>query len=247
MTALLRAELIKLRTTRSFAATAGIAAGLSTVLVVLATTLAEPSKESVLVDVFDSPLGSLFILVLASAAISGEWRHRTITSSLLAAPDRTRFLAATTLAFAVAGIVLSLVTSIAVAAVGYAVLALRDLPVADFGEVADLAVRNAVIAALFGALAVGLGALVRNQVVAVVGVIAAMLMIGPVVTGLFPEAAPYDPFSGLPTSIQGLSPEIVGLGEVDLLPALPAVLLMLGWIGVAFAAAAVLLRRRDLI
>ena len=46
---------------------------------------------------------SLFILLLGVMGIAGEWRHRTITSSLLAAPDRLRFLAAKTLAFAAAG------------------------------------------------------------------------------------------------------------------------------------------------
>ena len=53
-----------------------------------------------LVDVFTSDTSSLFILILAIVGITGEWRHRTITSSLLAAPDRVRFLAAKTLAFA---------------------------------------------------------------------------------------------------------------------------------------------------
>ena len=51
-------------------------------------------------------------MILAIVGITGEWRHRTITSSLLAAPDRIRFLAAKTLAFAAAGAVLSLSISI---------------------------------------------------------------------------------------------------------------------------------------
>ena len=54
-------------------------------------------------EVFASDTSSLFILMLAIVGITGEWRHRTITSSLLAAPDRLRFLAAKTLAFAAAG------------------------------------------------------------------------------------------------------------------------------------------------
>ena len=60
--------------------------------------------------------------MLAIVGITGEWRHRTITSSLLAAPDRLRFLAAKTLAFAAAGMVLSLTISISVAIVGMAIL-----------------------------------------------------------------------------------------------------------------------------
>ena len=71
-----------------------------------------------LTDVFTSDTSGLFILILAIVGISGEWRHRTITSSLLAAPDRLRFLAAKTLAFAAAGLVLSLLISLSIAIVG---------------------------------------------------------------------------------------------------------------------------------
>lgn len=247
MTALLKAELIKLRTTRTFIALAGVAVGLSLLLAVLVSVLTEPTEDSVLVDVFASDLSSLFILLLAIVGISGEWRHRTITSSLLAAPDRRRFLAAKTLAFAAAGAALSLLISLAVDTAGFAILTFRDLPVADAGDLLSLAARNALVAALLGAFGVGLGGLVRNQVVAVVGVLVAVLAIEPLVTGLVPAVVPYGPFSGLPTAIQGLPPGDVGLGDdVDLLPVLPAALLMLAWIAAAFAPAALLLRRRDL-
>ena len=84
----------------------------------LVSLLPEPTQESVLTDVFTADTSSLFILVLAVVGITGEWRHRTITSSLLAAPDRLRFLAAKTLAFAAAGLVLSLAISVAIAIVG---------------------------------------------------------------------------------------------------------------------------------
>jgi hypothetical protein len=49
---LLRAELIKLRTTRTFYALAGVAIGLSMLLTVLIAVLEEPTQESVLGDVF---------------------------------------------------------------------------------------------------------------------------------------------------------------------------------------------------
>ena len=118
MTALLRAELLKLRTTRTFAAIAAVAVGTSVLIAALVALLTEPTEDSVLVDVFASDTSSFFILVLAVVGISGEWRHRTITSSLLAAPDRRRFLAAKTIAFATAGLVLSLLIAVAVAVAG---------------------------------------------------------------------------------------------------------------------------------
>ena len=246
MTALLQAELIKLRTTRTFLALAGVAVGTSLLLTVLVSLLTEPTAASVLSDVFTSDTTGLFILILAVVGISGEWRHRTITSSLLAAPDRLRFLAAKTVAFAAAGLALSLAISIVVAIVGYAILSARDLPTPAIGELAGQIWRNGIVAMLLGALGVGLGALVRNQVVAIVGVLVIVLVVEPLLLALEPDVGRWGPFT-LPNAVAGISEEDIGLEEgVDLpSPGLAAVA-MLAWIGAFYAAGAALLRRRDL-
>ena len=92
MTALLRAELLKLRTTRTFVVLAGLAAGLSMLLAGLSAGLADENTDKIVTEVFATDLSSVFVLILAIVGITGEWRHRTITSSLLAEPDRVRFL-----------------------------------------------------------------------------------------------------------------------------------------------------------
>ena len=171
MTALLRAELIKLRTTRTFLALTGVALGTSLLIAVLVSLLSEPTQESVLTDVFTADTSGLFIVILAIVGITGEWRHRTITSSLLAAPNRLRFLVAKTLAFAAAGLVLSLLISITIAIVGMIILSARDLPTPELGELVGQIIRNAEVAALLGAFGLALGTLVRNQPVAIVGVL----------------------------------------------------------------------------
>src|SRR3954454_19781669 len=168
MTRLLSAELIKLRTTRTFYALAGVAIGISLLITILSASISEPSKDTVLSDVFQNDTSSLFIMMLAIVGITGEWRHRTITSSLLAAPDRIRFLAAKALAFAAAGALLSLAISIAVAIAGYAILGARDLPTPPLGDVIEQFIRNAGVAALLGAFGVGVGSLIRNQPTAIV-------------------------------------------------------------------------------
>lgn len=245
MNALLRAELIKLRTTRTFAGLAGAAVAISLLITVLVALLTEPTEESVLVDVFTSDLSGFFIFLLAIIGITGEWRHRTITSSLLAAPDRLRFLAAKTLAFAAAGAVLSVLISVAVAIAGTVVLSLRDLPLPEAGELIAQLGRNAVVAALTGALAVGLGALLRNQVVAVVGLLLLGLLIEPTVAALAPEVGRFGPFTALPTAVADIPAEAAGLDEVDLLAPALAALTMLAWIGAAFIAGYGMLRGRD--
>ena len=246
MSALLKAELIKLRTTRTFVANVAVALFISLLLTVLISALTEPSQEDVLTDVFLSDTSGLFILILAIIGITGEWRHRTITSSLLAEPDRLRFLAAKVLAFAVAGMVLSVVVSIGITIAGFAVLGLRGLPTPDAGELLSLYARNALVAALLGAFGVGIGALVRNQAIAIVGILVFAFAVEPALVALVPDVGRFTPISGLPTAITNVDPEATGVGDLDVLDPLPAVGAMLAWIGVLYAAGATLLQRRDL-
>lgn len=245
MTRLLHSELIKLRTTRTFGALAGVAVATSLLIAILTALLSEPTKDSVIGDVYNSDTSSLFILILAIVGISGEWRHRTITSSLLAAPHRTRFLAAKTLAFAAAGVLLSLAISLTVAAVATVILSSRDLPLPELGELIAQIGRNAIVAALLGALGVGVGAVVRNQPTAIVAVLFLSFVLEPVLIGVIPEYARFGPFVGLPLGVQDIEGGTFGFDELDVLSTSAASLAMLAWIGAFFAAAAVLLTRRD--
>jgi ABC-2 type transport system permease protein len=247
MTALLRAELIKLRTTRTFLALTGVAVFTSLLICVLVSLLSEPTQQSVLTDVFTSDTSALFIVILAIVGITGEWRHRTITSSLLAAPDRLRFLAAKTLAFAAGGVILSLAISIAVAIVGMIILSARDLPTPTLGDLIGQIIRNAEVAGLLGAFGLALGTLVRNQPVAIVAVLVLGFVIEPTLVALVPDVGRFAPFSALSGSIQEIPATDVGFDKgVDLLPRGVAVLAMLAWIAVPFTAGAILLKRRDL-
>ena len=179
--------------------------------------------------------------------ITGEWRHRTITSSLLAAPDRLRFLAAKTLAFAAAGVVLSLLIVVAVAIAGFAILTIRDLPTPDLGEWIVQVLRNAMVAALWGGLGVaprraraqpgrGRGGRARAH-------LRGRLRGHRARARAWAATAPSAP---CPTAVAGLPaggrrhPR-----DVDLLPGGLAALAMLAWIGALFAIGAILLIRRD--
>jgi ABC-type transport system involved in multi-copper enzyme maturation permease subunit len=244
---LLQAELLKLRTTRTFVALTGLAVGSSVLIAVLVAILTDPTRDSVLVDVYASDTSSFLILVLAVVGISGEWRHRTITSSLLAAPDRLRFLTAKTIAFATAGLVLSLVVAATVSLGGTVVLLIRDLPLPGLSELLGQIGRNAALAALLGAFGVAIGALVRNQIAAVVSLLVLSFVVEPLVQALAPHVGRYGPLGALSVSAAGLPAESAGIPDnIDLVGVLPAMGLLLLWIGGAFALAILLLERRDL-
>jgi ABC-type transport system involved in multi-copper enzyme maturation permease subunit len=246
MKALLRAELIKLRTTRTFIALSGVAVATSALIAGLTALLSEPTEQSVLFDVFASDTSSLFIMILAIIGITGEWRHRTISGALLAAPDRIRFLLAKTLAFTAAGVLLSVSISVGVAILAYTILEARDLPVPETGEVLGLIGRNALVAALLGALGVGVGAVVRNQVASVVAVLVLGFAIEPALLAFAPEVARFGPVSALPMGLADIPESSLGL-DGELLTPWSAALAMLAWVGAAVAAGAVLLRRRDVL
>jgi ABC-2 type transport system permease protein len=245
MTDLLRAELLKLRTTRTFVGLTGVAVGTSLIIALLVSILTEPTRDSVIADVYASDTSSFFILLLGAIGISGEWRHRTITSSLLAAPHRVRLLGAKTIAYAAAGVVMSLAIAASVAVTATTVLAVRGLPLPVVGDLLGQIGRNAILAALLGAFGVAIGGLIRSQIVAVVALLALGFVAEPLVFALAPEVGRFGPLGALANAVAGL-PENMGDDADVLLGVGPAIAAMLAWIAATFALAAVLLVRRDL-
>jgi ABC-2 type transport system permease protein len=243
--ALLRAELIKLRTTRTFVVLTAAALAISLLVVVLTATLQDEWTEDDARDLFTADFTGLFILLLGVMGMAGEWRHRTITSTVLAAPRRLRLLSAKTISYAVAGIAISLIVTVTIMAIGTLILSARDLPTAGLGDLADLLWRNLVVAAYLGALGVCIGGLIRNQIVAIVGLLLMTFAIEPALIGLASEVGKFGPTLGAPNGFIGLE-DVFGEGEEQLTPAV-ALLVMIGWVGLAFAAAAARLERRDLV
>ena len=245
MKALLRAELIKLRTTRTFVVLTAATLAISLLVVVLTTTIQDEWTEDDARDLFTSDFTGLFILLLGVMGMAGEWRHRTITSTVLAAPRRLRLLSAKTISYAVAGIAISLIVTVTIMAIGTLILSARDLPTAGLGDLADVLWRNLVVAAYLGAFGVCIGGLIRNQIVAIVGLLLLMFAIEPAVLGLAPEVGKFGPTLAAPNGFIGLE-DVFGEGDEQLTPAV-ALLVMIGWVGLAFAAAAARLERRDLV
>src|SRR2546421_657824 len=75
----------------------------------------------------------------------------------------------TTLAYAASGLLVSVVTTTTVLTVSTIILSSRGDELLSLAPMLDVLWRSALVAALLGALSVCLGALVRNQTVAVAG------------------------------------------------------------------------------
>ena len=236
MTRLLQAELLKLRTTRTFAALVGTAAALSLVLITVAASMGVDNDPRAL---FSGDFTSFFILLLGAIAMTGEWRHRTITSSVLAAPDRVRLLTAKAVSYSVAGVVLSLVVTASIMLVGTLILSSRGEQTLDLTGLLDVLWRNLAVAALLGPLGVCVGAVLRNQIVTVVGLIIIAAALEPALLENAPEVGRFGPLLGAPAGL------LAG-ADAELLAPVAAAAVCIAWASGAFAAAAALLRGRDL-
>lgn len=245
MTRLLHAELLKLRTTRTFVALAGCAVASSLLLVILTTSLGTVD-EAAFRDLLASNPGATFILLMGVIGITGEWRHRTIASSVLAAPDRVRLLAAKTIAYAIAGVVVSLVVTTSIMLAGTLILSGRGEATLALIDLAEVLWRSLAVGALLGALGVGVGALLRNQIVAVTALLILGLVLEPTLVGLVPEVGRFGPTVGAPSGILDIAVDR-GNGPAALLAPGLAAAVSIAWASATFASAAALLRRRDLV
>ena len=245
MTRLVAAELFKLRTTRTFAAMVGATFALLLLLVVLSLALSDSfnTRNDVRSLLSSASLSGLFMLVLGVVAGAGEYRHGTIASTLLVTPDRLRAVTAQTLGVGAAGLVVGLASALVCAAIGLPWLASKDAATLPTGDLVALFLGCAVYTGLAAAFGVALGALMRNQVAAVVLVLVFIFVIDPAVASLVDSYSQFS-LSGLATAISGGSPDDAP-GD-DLLPPGVAGLVWAAYTGALAVAAAVLTARRDI-
>jgi ABC-2 type transport system permease protein len=245
VTQVIGSELLKLRTTRTFYGLAGAALALVMLAVVLPLALNDDftTEDDVRSVLSTAGASGLMMLILGVVASAGEYRHGTIAWTLLVTPDRLRVAAGQAVACALAGAAIASVAALFTAAVALPWLGARDAPSLSGGEVLGIFAGGILYGALAGAFGAGLGALLRNQTLAVVLVLVFLFVVDPTLIALVDG---YDKFSlgGLQTSITGGAEEDFG-GE-DLLPFGVATLIWVGYTAVLVGAAALLTSRRDI-
>jgi ABC-2 type transport system permease protein len=240
----LRAELLKLRSTRT---SLGLFAGMLG-LVVFAVVL---HAFSLTVDQVDGrtdqlsmvfgwgqALGALFAGLFGAMLITSEFRHGTIRSTFLVAPRRARVVAAKAGAGVLSGMAFGLVAQAVAAAVATWALAARGIGnQLDGGDYATLLLGALAGGALWAVGGLGVGALVRNQVPALVGICAWLLFIENLLVSNVPDAGRFAPGAAA-AAIAGRDPD-------DLLaPAVGALLLVVYTVGL-LAAGCLATERRD--
>jgi ABC-2 type transport system permease protein len=186
MIRLIRAEFTKLTTTRLIYGVAAAMAAFAVLAVVALMTTPDmegnpPLSADSLPMFVAAPVTLLSgaALLLGILGMAGEFRHQTITGTFLVTPDRGRVVAAKLVAYPLAGIALTLTILAFTAAVATGWLAAKGItPSLLHARVVGQVLLGAVLAAgLCGLVGVGVAALVRNQVAALVGVAVWVLLI----------------------------------------------------------------------
>jgi ABC-type transport system involved in multi-copper enzyme maturation permease subunit len=248
MTAQLRSELLKQRTTRTNVLLLLWMVGLVVLVVllhVLSFSVEDLSRHDNQIKIvgLGTGIGALFASLLGAMSITGEIRHGTIRPTFLATPRRARVLAAKITASALAGLAVGLLAEALTAGVEAGGLAARGVHIelaAD--EYAQLVAGGALAAGLFAAIGVGVGAIVRNQVASVVGLCVWLLFLEPLLLGDIPGAAKFAPGA----SAGGIAGAIQGQTANDLVAPLLGVLLLAAYAAAASVAGSTAMTRRDL-
>jgi ABC-2 type transport system permease protein len=198
MNAQIRAELLKIRSTRT---TIGLILGMIALILLftlLTGLLTHPrglaSKEDQRQLLSVGSLAGVFSALAGVLLVTSEYRFGTIRPTVLFNPERSHVLAAKLVAGALAGIAFGVLGEAIGWAVGYAILDGRGITaVLSSGDIVLLTVGGLVGVALWGAIGAGLGAIIHNQVGGVITLLAWGLVIDSLLFGLVPSVGRFTP------------------------------------------------------
>jgi ABC-2 type transport system permease protein len=248
VTAVVRSELLKIRTTRGWWAYLVVLValvGIGAAAEVGSRSLDERSGldfQYALVDLIG--ISSLLAIILGITIVTTEFRHGTITPTLLATPGRERVLAGKAIAGVLIAILFAAMAIIVVVVVAsiYTSIDGGQLELAD-SDVVKRAATNVLGVVLWLLMGLAIGSVVHSQVAALVGTLVWLFLVETLLVGLFSlldldAVEEYLPFHAL----DGAD----GTGGDNLLSYGPALAVTCGWIALLGAAGFVRTSRRDI-
>ncbi|MGD0272167.1 MAG: hypothetical protein ABSB96_00310 [Gaiellaceae bacterium] len=251
MIASLSSEWLKIRTTRTIF-------WLLVALTALVTLFAVASVAGEHKENISSPhnqldllgigfLALLIALIMGLIVSTGEFRHGTITPTLLATPSR----ASVAISKAIAGMLFGVaLVALAEGFVAFELAIALPIKGVDFviqaGPAAGFLGRVLFAAALWGAIGSGIGLAIRNQIGAVVGCFAWLFFVERLITAILRVHA-INSHAGrfLPLQATGAVLNTGTRNSGDLLSHAAGMAVLCGWMALATVLALVLLGRRD--
>ena len=244
MIALTKSELLKLRSTRT---AFGLLLGMSALTILVsaltgllshAGTLSGTENERQLLGLGN--LAGIFTALAGILLVTSEYRYGTIRPTFLFTPRRPRVLAAKLAAGALAGLLFGTLGEGLSFVIGYAILSGRGIALSlGGGDIAQLLLGTLASAALWGVMGVGLGTIIRNQVGAVIILLAWGLFIDNLVFSLVPSVGRFSPGRA--------ADALIGVTEKNLLTPVTGAMVLIAWLAALALIALPLITRRDVI
>jgi ABC-type transport system involved in multi-copper enzyme maturation permease subunit len=247
MSAFVRAELLKVRTTRGWWAyliVIVLITGIGAAGQVGSATAEERETVGFMTDLVETVgLAGLLALILGITIVTNEFRHGTITPTFLATPRRGLVVGAKSIATTLVSLGFALLALLVVVAVAYPWLTIVDASIDVDGEAATRLAQQLLSIALSGLMGVAIGLVVHNQVAALVGTLVWVFVVENLLWGLFAlldveDAVMYLPFRALDAT--------GGSGGEQALSYGAAVVVSIVWIALLGAAGTARTLRRDI-
>jgi ABC-2 type transport system permease protein len=247
VTALVRSELLKVRTVRSWWAYLIVLVGLvgiGAAAEVGSRSLDERSGldfQLALVDLIG--ISSLLAIILGITIVTSEFRHGTITPTLLATPAREKVLAGKAVAGVLVAILFAVLALLVVLIVASIYVSIDGGELSVDGDVAERTAKTVLGVVLWLLMGIAIGSVVHSQVAALVGTLIWLFVAETLLVGLlglvdadgFAEYLPFHALDGAD-----------GSGGDNLLDYAPALAVTIGWIAVIGAFGSVRTSRRDI-
>ena len=189
-------------------------------------------------------IASLLAIILGITMVTTEFRHGTITPTLLVSPGRERVLAGKVIAGVLVAVLFAALAFLVVLVVASTWVSIDggDLQLAD-ADVVERVGKILLSVVLWLLMGIAIGSVVHSQVAALVGTLVWLFLAETLLMGLFAlldieGASGYLPFQAL----DGAD----GSGGGDLLDYGPALAVTLGWIALIGALGVVRTSRRDI-
>jgi hypothetical protein len=214
--------------------------GLVLLIVVLSLALDDSLNSETNVRELLSVAGfsGLLALVLGVVIGAGEYRHGTIAWTLLVTPRRLRAVSAQALACGLAGVAIGLAAFVLATAVAIPWLSAKDAPLPPVSDLVELVAGVVAYAGLAAVLGAGLGALLRNQVAAVVIVLVQLFVVDPTLVALDDDVGAF--------TLTGLGSAISGVDDATLLAPVTAALVWTLYALLFVTLAAIRTAKRDI-
>jgi len=212
VTGLLRAELLKITSTRlalgMIIGAAGYVAIDVVALVFAAGQQGVPSltAASAVRNVYAAAgAASPIVLVAGILGMTTEYRYMTVTSTFLVTPRRSRVLTAKLAVHAGFGLVMGLACSLTTVALAAGLLRLRPHARIEGGTIVQICAGALVGYALIAVVGVSVGALVPNQIIAIIGALLWTLVVEGLLVAFLPAVGRWLPSGALNAILQATS------------------------------------------